>query len=45
MLIGSILNQALGQKGQRGGQHPAAPPKRAAIHVAQPINLFLFHAP
>ena len=36
-LIGSILNQALGQKGQRGGQQPAAAPDRAAIHVAQTI--------
>jgi hypothetical protein len=28
----------LGQKGQRSGQHPAAVPARAAIHVAQTIT-------
>ena len=33
-LIGSILNQALGQK----GQHQAAAPARAAIHVVQAIT-------
>ena len=37
-LIGSILNQALGQKGQGGGQQSAAAPDRAAIHVAQTIT-------
>ena len=34
-IIGSILNQALGQKGQQSGQQRAAAPQRAAIHVAR----------
>ena len=37
-IIGSILNQALGQKGQQSGQQRAAAPQRAAIHVARAIT-------
>ncbi|MDP6883485.1 MAG: hypothetical protein QF830_05055 [Rhodospirillales bacterium] len=37
-IIGSILNQALSQKGRQSSQQPAAVPDRAAIHVAGEIT-------